>query len=68
MPGGCGNETLPAATADATADLGGEVWGHFIRFVEPSGVGAPKNSGTPANDRCDPNSTDIAACIATLVQ
>ena len=25
---------------------GNEIWGHFIRFVEPSSVGAPKNTGS----------------------
>jgi len=62
MPAGCGDPMPPA-----TASLGGEVWGHFIRFVEPSGTGTPQRTGTDA-DLCDPNSTDIAACIATLVQ
>jgi hypothetical protein len=66
MPSGCGDQNA-AATAAATADLGNEVWGHFVRFVEPSSTGAPQNSGT-SSDACPVTTTDIAACIATLVQ
>jgi hypothetical protein len=66
MPSGCGDQDA-AATAAATADLGNEVWGHFVRFVTPSSTGAPQNSGT-SSDACPVTTTDIAACIATLVQ
>jgi hypothetical protein len=67
MPSGCGDQ-FAGATPAATASIGNAIWGHFIRFVEPSGTGAPKKSGAPANDVCPQSSTDIAACIATLVQ
>jgi len=55
---GCGDAPPPA-----TADLGSEVWGHFVQFVAPSSTGDPADTPCPT-----PTTTDVAACIASLVQ
>jgi hypothetical protein len=58
-PDGCGTPRPPA-----TASIGNEIWGHFVKFVEASSMGAPSDQPclTPST------SEDIGACIATLVQ
>jgi hypothetical protein len=58
---GCGE---PAPPATALVSGGNEIWGHFLKFAEPS------STGGPTADVCTPpaDSGDISACIATLVQ
>jgi len=58
---GCGDGPPPAT---ALLPGGNEIWGHFLKFVEPS------SSGGPTDVPCVPptDSEDISACIATLVQ